>query len=410
MEEGKNDMKVLIINAGSSSLKYQLLDMENEVVMVSGMIERIGETIGTLSYKKFTDDGTEDKTVLEREIKDHSVGLRLVIKMITDAENGVIKHTNEIDAIGHRVVQGAEAFRKSVIIDTLVKNAIKENNILAPLHNPANLIGIEVAEELFPKTPNIAVFDTEFHHTMPAKAFLYALPYRYYTDLRIRRYGFHGTSHKFVSKKVASLMGKKPEEINVITVHIGNGCSIAGIKKGKSIDTSMGMTPLAGLIMGTRCGDIDPAISDYIAQEKKITPEQVDMILNKESGLKGICGMNDMRDIHASAKKGDEKAILAQDMFAYNIKKYIGAYSFALGNVDAIVFTAGIGENDPIVREDVCKELSNFGIEIDLEKNKNCIGYEKKISKDKSKIDIWVIPTNEELQIAHDTVEVVNKI
>ena len=402
-------MKVLIINAGSSSLKYQLLDMKNKNVMVSGMIERIGGATGIISYKRVKSDGIEEKTVVEREIADHNIGLHLVIKMITDADKGVIKHTNEIDAIGHRVVQGAEAFRESVIIDDAVKNAIKDNNILAPLHNPANLIGIKVAEELFPGIPNVAVFDTEFHHTMPAKAFLYALPHEYYTDLRIRRYGFHGTSHKFVSRKVANLMEKKIEDINIITIHIGNGCSMAAIKNGKSIDTSMGMTPLAGLVMGTRCGDLDPAISDYIAQEKKISTEEVDMILNKQSGLKGICGMNDMRDIHKSAKNGDEKATLAVDMFTYSIKKYIGAYYAALGSVDAIVFTAGIGENDPIVRMGACSDLACMGIEIDLEKNGDCIGQAKIISKDESRVKIWVIPTNEELQIAHETVDVVNK-
>ncbi len=397
-------MKVLVINTGSSSLKYQLLDMENQSPMASGLIERIGEEKGTISHKKHQGDDVE-KTNIDCEIVDHRKGMHLVIEMITGEDTGVIKEKSEIELIGHRVVQGGESSKGAKLINEDVKKAIEENNPLAPLHNPANLMGIEVAEELLPGTPNVAVFDTDFHSTMPSYAYIYPLPYEFYTDLKIRRYGFHGTSHKFVSRFVARKMGKNPEDINVITVHLGNGGSIAAVKNGECIDTSMGMTPLAGVMMGSRCGDIDPAIAGYIAERKGIRLREVDAILNKDSGLKGICGMNDMRDIHASIEKGDEKAKLAIDMFAYRVKKYIGAYYAALGNVDAIVFTAGIGENDDIVRASVCSNLEGLGIELDLEKNEGRIQDPKKISKDGSKIQLWVIPTNEELQIAKDAVD-----
>ncbi len=399
-------MKVLVINAGSSSIKYQLLDMSDESLMASGVIERIGEKKGSLSHKKYI-DGQENKTVVEREIHDHKDGMHLLIDMITATDTGVIKSKDEIDAIGHRVVQGGESFSSAILIDDSVKRAIEENNPLAPLHNPANLTGINVAEELFTNTPNVAVFDTEFHQTMPPKAYLYALPYEYYQDLKIRRYGFHGTSHKYVAKNVAKAMGRKSEDINVITVHLGNGGSITAVRNGKCVDTSMGMTPLAGVMMGSRCGDLDPAIAGYIAESKNISAKEVDAILNKKSGLIGICGMNDMRDIHDSAAEGNERAKLAVDMFSYRVKKYIGAYFAALGRVDAIAFTAGIGENDDIVRAGVCQDMEGLGLEIDLAANEGRISVEKKISTNSSAVEIWVIPTNEELQIAQDTVEII---
>ncbi len=398
-------MKILVINAGSSSIKYQLLNMTDQTLMAAGIVERIGEPSGTLSHKKYV-DGKEQKTVFERQIKDHKDGMHLLIETITAAETGVIKDKNEITAIGHRVVQGGESFRSATLINENTKKAIEENNVLAPLHNPANLTGIRIAEELFPGIPNIAVFDTEFHQSMPPKAFMYALPYDFYTNLKIRKYGYHGTSHKYVTKNVAKVMGKKPEDINVITVHLGNGGSITAVQGGKCIDTSMGMTPLAGVMMGSRCGDIDPAISGYIADMKNLSAKEVDAILNKESGLKGICGMNDMRDIHESSAKGNKRAKLAVDMFTYVVKKYIGAYFAALGTVDAIAFTAGIGENDDIVRAEVCKNMSGLGVEIDLVANEGRISVEKLISTSASKVQIWVIPTNEELQIAQDTVEI----
>lgn len=399
-------MKVLIINAGSSSLKYQLLNMDNEGVMASGIVERIGSDMGVLTHKKANGDD-EEKTKIEQAIPDHKVGLHLVVDLLTDAEKGSVQDKNDIGAIGHRVVQGGEAFSGATLVDESVKQAIKENFPLAPLHNPANLTGIEVAEELFPGVPNVAVFDTEFHQTMPAKAFLYALPYNYYTDLRVRRYGFHGTSHKYVANKAAEMLGKKPEDVNVVTVHLGNGCSMAAVKKGKCMDTSMGMTPLAGVMMGTRAGDIDPAIISYLVENNNMTPQELDNVFNKQSGLMGICGMNDMRDIHAKADEGDEMAQLAVDMFAYRVKKYIGAYTAVLGTVDIVAFTAGIGENDDIARAAICEDMSGLGIEIDLEKNKGRFGTPTPIHKDGSPVQVWVIPTNEELQIAQDTVNVV---
>lgn len=401
-------MKVLVINAGSSSIKYQLLDMADQQLMASGIVERIGESNGSLAHKKYV-NGEEQKTILEQDIKDHKQGMHLLIETITAVETGVIADKNEIAAIGHRVVQGGEAFREATLIDESTKAAIEENNVLAPLHNPANLTGIRTAEELFPGTPNIAVFDTEFHQTMPPKAFMYALPYDFYTDLKIRRYGYHGTSHKYVAKRMAAALNKKPEEINVITVHLGNGGSITAVQRGRCIDTSMGMTPLAGVMMGSRCGDIDPAISGYIAERKNLSAKEVDAILNKESGLKGICGMNDMRDIHESGAQGNERAKLAVDMFTYVVKKYIGSYFAALGTVDGIAFTAGIGENDDIVRAAVCTDMAGLGIEIDLAANEGRISQEKRLSTDSSKVEVWVIPTNEELQIAQDTVAILKK-
>lgn len=398
-------MKVLVINAGSSSLKYQLLDMENEAVMANGIVERIGETVGKLTHKAHPDTDAEKKVVKEEAIQDHKKGMHMVLDLITGTEAGVISDPKEIDAIGHRVVQGGESFTSACVVDGPVKVAIADNNPLAPLHNPANLMGIEVAEELFPGTPNVAVFDTEFHSSMPKAAFLYALPYDYYKELRIRRYGFHGTSHKYVSRKVAECMGKKPEEINVITVHLGNGCSMAAVEKGKCQDTSMGMTPLAGVMMGTRSGDIDPAVVAYIAENKGMSAAEVDAVLNKQSGLKGVCGLNDMRDIHSAVENGDEMAKLALDMFCYRVKKYIGAYTAVLGTIDAIVFTAGIGENDDITRAAICKNLSGLGIDMDFGKNDGRKGEPTAVHTDASKVQIWVIPTNEELQIAQEAVE-----
>jgi acetate kinase len=378
--------------------------MEKESVMVSGIVERIGDASGVLTHKKMNGD-TEEKTVIEQQISNHKIGMHLVIDLITDPVKGVIKDKSEISAIGHRVVQGGETFNTSIKIDESVKQAIRDNNPLAPLHNPANLMGIEVAEDLFPGTPNVAVFDTEFHQTMPAKAFLYALPYEYYKELRIRRYGFHGTSHKYVANKAASLLGKKPEDVNVITVHLGNGCSMAAVNKGKCVDTSMGMTPLAGVMMGTRSGDFDPAIIPYLVKHKGMDVDDLDNVFNKKSGLKGICGMNDMRDIHAKADSGDEMAILALDMFVYRVKKYIGAYAAVLGSVDIVAFTAGIGENDDVARLAICEDMEGLGILVDAAKNKGRFGQPQAIHKDGSKVQVWVIPTNEELQIAQDTVK-----
>ena len=418
-------MKILIINAGSSSLKYQLIQMHHEenpslktgshpthTVMAAGVVERIGDPMGKLTHKKFTGTATQDapeKFIKEQEIKDHGDALHLAEEMIISPDSGVIENKNEIDAIGHRVVQGGEKFKASTRIDENVKKAIEENNPLAPLHNPPNLMGIEVAEKLFPGTPNIAVFDTEFHQSIPSQAYMYALPYEFYEKYKVRRYGFHGTSHKYVATTATELMqnaGNSKESFNLITVHLGNGCSICAVEQGKCVDTSMGMTPLAGVMMGTRTGDMDPAIQKYLSEYTDLTPEDLDEVFNKQSGLKGICGLNDLRDIHDAIAKGNEKAKLALEMFTYQIKKYIGAYTAVLGHVDGIIFTAGIGENDDIVRERVCQSLSGMGMVLDLQKNKGRISENKAIHAENSTVEIWVVPTNEELQIAREVVDV----
>ena len=398
-------MIVLVINAGSSSLKYQLLNMVENKVMAGGVVERIGDALGRVTHKKFTGP-TPEKFVREEKIADHRDAMHLVADLIIDANAGVIKNKDEINAIGHRVVQGGEDFRAATIIDADIKKSIEKNNPLAPLHNPPNLMGIDVAEALFPGILNIAVFDTEFHQTMPAKAFLYALPYEFYEKMRVRRYGFHGTSHKYVARAAAIHMDRPIKELNLITVHLGNGCSISAVEKGRCIDTSMGMTPLAGVMMGTRTGDIDPAIQRYVMENTGMTADEMDTVFNKKSGLKGICGMNDMRDIHAAGEKGDPRATLALDMFTYQVKKYIGAYTAALGQVDGIIFTAGIGENDDIVRAGVCANLSGLGMELDLEKNRGRISEPKALHTLESRVQIWVIPTNEELQIAQEVVDI----
>jgi acetate kinase len=400
-------MKVLVINAGSSSLKYQLFNMENTSVMAGGVVERIGEKKATLSHNIFL-KGRETRLVKEQEIKDHKIAMHMVADLIIDPEKGVIDDIAGIDAIGHRVVQGGEIFNSAIIIDKTVEQAIKDNNRLAPLHNPPNLMGIEVAQQIFCNIPNIAVFDTEFHRTMPAKAYLYALPYEYYEEYKIRRYGFHGTSHKYVSHKAARLLGKDLGETNLITIHLGNGCSMCAVKNGKCVDTSMGMTPLAGIMMGTRTGDIDPAIIGYLLEQTNMDIRELGSVLNKSSGFKGICGMNDMRDIHEQASKGNKKAKLAVEMFSYQVKKYIGAYMAVLGNVDALVFTAGVGENDDFIRSKVCKNLSFLGIDIDLEKNSQnpSPSCPFSIHARDTRIQVWIIPTNEELQIAKDVVRV----
>jgi len=399
-------MIILIVNAGSSSLKYQLFDMKNTSAMAGGVFERIGEVTGVWTHTIFI-PGRGKKIVQEQEIKNHKIGMHLAADLIVDPQNGVIDDISGIDAIGHRVVQGGEKFGSAILIDDIVKKAIRENNHLAPLHNPANLNGIEVAERLFPGAPNIAVFDTEFHQTMPPQAFLYAIPHEYYTKYKVRRYGFHGTSHKYISLETAKLLKKNIDDINLITIHLGNGCSICAVEKGKCIDTSMGMTPLAGIMMGTRTGDIDPAIIGYLLDQTGMDIKELDIVLNKKSGLKGICGLNDMRDIHEASKNGDRKAALALDMFCYQVKKYIGAYAAALGRVDAIVFSAGVGENDDIARAKICENLSCLGIRIDPEKNRLKQSKPFSLNARDSHVQIWVVPTNEELQIAKEVLAIV---
>jgi acetate kinase len=401
-------MKIFVVNSGSSSLKYQLLDMESGAVMATGLVERIGDAMGKVSQKNWPGEARESEVDREMSFPNHHAAMHTVVDLVTGKDTGVIASTSEIDAIGHRVVQGGETLFKSTLIDDDVVEKIRANCPLSPLHNPANLVGIEVARELFAGVPQVAVFDTEFHQTMPPEAFMYPIPYTLYEDLKIRRYGFHGTSHRYVTEQAASLLGKAADKVNLVTLHLGNGCSMAAVRQGKCIDTSMGLTPLAGVMMGTRSGDIDPAIIPFLMKEKGLNMGEIDDILNKQSGLKGICGMNDMRDIHGAAGKGDRKAALAVDMFVYRIKKYIGAYYAVTGPLDALVFTAGIGENDDVVRGRVCAGLEHLGIVIDPARNAGRKKTATAVHADDSKVAILVIPTNEELAIARATLSVLN--
>jgi acetate kinase len=398
-------MKVLVINAGSSSLKYQLIDMENEKVLAKGNAERIGIENSMLKHSSEGRDNVE----IPVRIKNHKEAIKLVIDALTHPEYGVIKEMSEIGAVGHRVVHGGEKFSESAVINSQVIDAIRDNIELAPLHNPANIMGIEACQHAMPNTPMVAVFDTAFHQTMPGKAFLYAIPFEDYKKYGIRRYGFHGTSHKYVSRQAAKLLGKPIESLKIITCHLGNGSSIAAIKYGKSIDTSMGFTPLEGLPMGTRCGSIDPAIISYLAEKKGMNGEEVNAYLNKQSGVLGISGISsDFRDLEAAAAEGRGKAREALAVFNYQVKKFIGAYAAAMGGVDCIVFTAGIGENTPAIRKESCSGLEFLGIKIDDEKNDYMLGkYGRQgiISTDDSKTVVMEIPTNEELMIARETVE-----
>ena len=396
-------MKILVINCGSSSFKYQLIDMTNQQPLCSGLVERIGDSVGNLIHKKAPGTDAEAKHSLQQPFKDHTAGMEAVMQLLVDKQWGVIGDLKEIAAVGHRVVQGGEALQKSCIVGAAEKKTIQDQAALAPLHNPANLQGIDVAQKLLPHAPSVAVFDTEFHATMPPHAYMYALPYELYEELRIRRYGFHGTSHRFVTEGAAAFLNKPLDQFNCITCHLGNGSSITAVANGKCVDTSMGMTPLPGVVMGTRCGDIDPAIPLFIAEHKGLSLAEVDNLMNKQSGFKGICGQNDMRDIHSSCEKGDAKAQLAVDMFSYSILKYIGAYFAALGRVDAIIFTAGIGENDDIVRKAICTRLTAFGIELDEKQNAIRSGDVRAITTKSSRVPVLVVPTNEELAIAKAT-------
>ena len=395
-------MKVLVINCGSSSLKYQLIDAQTEKALAVGLCERIGID-GRLNH---TPAGGE-KVVINKDMPDHEVAVQMVLDELTDEKYGVISDLKEIDAIGHRVVHGGEKFASSVVINDEVMAAIEECNPLAPLHNPANLIGIRACQAIMPGVPNVAVFDTAFHQTMEPTAFMYGLPYECYEKYKVRRYGFHGTSHSFVSKRAIALAGLDPENSKVIVCHLGNGASVSAVKNGKSVDTSMGLTPLEGLVMGTRCGDIDPAIIEYLAHAMDKSLEDVMKILNKESGVYGLSGVSsDFRDLEKAADEGNKKAQLAQDVFGYRVAKYIGAYTAAMNGVDAIAFTAGLGENNGIMREYVCSFLGYLGVEIDKEKN-GVRGEETIVSTPDSKVKVLVVPTNEELAIARETMELV---
>jgi acetate kinase len=400
-------MKVLVINSGSSSIKFQLLDMNGETVLASGLVERIGEPASLV--KCAMHPGQASEVLLKREIRieDHQAGMHQAVELLTDEEHGVVRSRTDIGAIGHRVVHGGEDFHQPTLIDTAVVAAIEKNIPLAPLHNPANLDGIHVALRLFPGIAQVAVFDTAFHQTIPPRAHIYALPYELYERYRIRRYGFHGTSHKYVAGECASLLGKPLSACNLITIHLGNGCSMTAIENGRSIDTTLGMTPLEGLVMGTRSGDIDPALHVFLHRNAGLDIEEIDRLLNTESGLKGICGRNDMRDIHAAIADGDRRAALALDVQTYRNRKYIGAFMAVLGRVDSLVFTAGIGENDAVVRSRTVEGLECFGIRIDPQRNQQRLDGPLRISSQSSSVEVWVIPTNEELAIARETIGVV---
>lgn len=399
-------MKVLVINCGSSSLKYQLIDMVNEEALAQGLVERIGIEGSVLTQKV---EG-KDKYIVKEEMKDHKDAIRLVLEALVDENNGVIKSMDEISAVGHRVVHGGEKYKESVVINDEVKANIEECFKLAPLHNPANMIGIKACEELMPNTPMVAVFDTAFHGTMPEDAYLYALPYELYEKDGIRKYGFHGTSHKYVSQTCAEIMGRDIKDLKIITCHLGNGASLCAVKNGVSVDTSMGFTPLEGVAMGTRCGNIDPAIVTFLMKEEGLSVDEVNDLLNKKSGVLGISGISsDFRDIEDAAfNKGNRRAQLALRIFEYKIRTTIGAYAAAMGGVDAIVFTAGVGENGPETREKCLEGLEFLGVEIDKEAN-NVRGKIREISKAGCNVKAFVIPTNEELVIARDTLELIKK-
>ena len=393
-------MNVLVINCGSSSLKFQLINSDTEAVLAKGLCERIGID-GRLTYQP----AGGEKAITDKAMPTHTEAIQFVIDALTDTDTGVVKSLEEIGAVGHRVVHGGEKFASSVVITEEVKAAIEECNDLAPLHNPANLIGINACEGLMPGTPMVAVFDTAFHQTMPGTAYMYGLPYEYYDKYKVRRYGFHGTSHSFVSKRV--FLGKDYEATKTIVCHLGNGSSICAVKNGKSVDTSMGLTPLEGLVMGTRSGDIDPAIMEFIAKKENLDIDGLMTVLNKKSGVEGVSGVSsDFRDLTAAAESGNERAALALEVFAYRVAKYVGSYAAAMNGVDNIVFTAGIGENDAAMRSKICAYLGYLGIAINEAANAKR-GEEIVISTEDSKVNVLVIPTNEELAIARETVALV---
>jgi acetate kinase len=397
-------MNILVINAGSSSIKYKLFRMEDESALAEGTVDRIGMNGSILSHKPI--GKTEIK--IESSVPDYETALDMVMNVLTHPEHGVIKSAEEISAVGHRVVHGGEKISSSVLITKEVEEIIRDCFDLAPLHNPPNFMGIQACKKLLPHVPQVAVFDTAFHRTIPEEAYLYAIPYRLYEEYAIRRYGFHGTSHRYVAAVAAEVLGQSPETLRMVTCHLGNGCSITAVKNGKSIDTSMGFTPLEGLIMGTRSGDIDPTIVFYLMERVGLTAQEINSMLNRESGLLGLSGISrDMRDILNSASEGNKKAITTIKCFVYRIKKYIGAYAVSMGGLDAIVFTAGIGENSSQLRAMICEGLEFLGLKIDEHHNSN---KNKIISSDDSKVKVLVIPTNEELMIARDTIQIASSI
>ncbi len=399
-------MKVLVINCGSSSLKYQVLDMPSEQLICKGLVEKIGLKDSMLTHTKI---GADEKFVLQSPMPDHTTAIGHVLDALLDPEHGVAKSLDEIGAVGHRILHGGDKFTASCLVDEKCKEAIRSCIPLGPLHNPANLMGIEACEKLMPGKPQVAVFDTAFHQTMPPEAFMYALPYEYYEKYAVRKYGFHGTSHRFVSAKAAEMLGKDIKDLKLISCHLGNGASLAAIKDGKCFDTSMGLTPLEGLVMGTRCGDIDPAAIPFIAEKEGMSFKEADTMMNKKSGILGVSGVSsDFRDVEAAANEGNARAQLALDMFVHRVKHYIGAYAAEMNGVDAIIFTAGLGENGKTTRAAICKDMDYLGIELDPERN-DVRGKETVISSDASRVKVLLIPTNEELMIAMDTYDIVTK-
>ena len=398
-------MKVLVLNCGSSSLKYQLFSMTNEEVLAKGLVERIGIEGSRIKHSKTG----MDAVTINATIPNHKVAIRMVLDALLDASHGVISSLEELKAVGHRVVHGGEKFAGSVLINHEVIAALQECVPLAPLHNPANLMGIEAMTEVLPNIPQVGVFDTAFHQTMPSHAYMYGVPYHYYEKYRVRRYGFHGTSHYYVSQRTAELLGKPVDHLKIVTCHLGNGSSVTAVKNGHSIDTSMGFSPLPGVIMGTRCGDVDPTLLFYLAEQEGLDAKALAHILNKESGIQGISGVSsDLRDVEEAAAAGNSRAKLAEEMLYYGIRKYIGAYAAAMGGIDALVFTAGIGENSVVAREKVCAGLEFLGIKIDAEKNK-VRGKERIVSSDDARVSVLVVPTNEELVIARDTKRIIDR-
>ncbi len=402
-------MKVAVVNCGSSSIKYEVFDEKECVMLATGLIEKIGSADGHLRQRRLKTDGTFDEQNYTKPLADHREGFDLMASVNKD-DRIIIRDDAELLGIGHRVVHGGETFREPVLIDDEVIAAIRGLIPLAPLHNPSNLLGIEAARERFPRVPQVAVFDTAFHQTLPPQAYRYALPHEFYEKHHVRKYGFHGTSHVYVAKEASKHLGKPLSEVNLITLHLGNGASAAAVRGGRSIDTSLGMTPLEGLVMGTRCGDIDPSIPFYLMRQTKMKPEDVESLLNRESGLKGICGISDMREIQERAAKGNERAELAIDMFCYRIKKYIGAYHAVLGRLDAVVFTGGIGENAVAIRQRVCEGLKHLGIGVDNAKNNAATGSVAEIQQDGLPVKVLVVRTNEEREIALQTISTIERV
>ena len=401
-------MKILVINCGSSSIKYKLFDLQKHKAIASGLAERIGEASSILTHHRLSESG-EEKHVENDRIADHHAGLERIVHLLVDPKSGAIGSQSEIAAVGHRVVHGGDRFEEPTVIDDEVIADIKACIPLAPLHNPANLMGVDVALKLFPDAPQVAVFDTAFHQSLPEEAYLYAIPFELHRKYKLRRYGFHGTSHAFVASAAADHLNRPLTDLNLITLHLGNGASMAAIKGGRSIDTTMGLTPLAGLVMGTRSGDVDPSVLLFLAEHEKMSAEDLDTLLNKKSGLEGLCGVDDMREVIEKVKTGDPQAEKALAVCTYRIKQYIGAYMASLGHVDALIFTAGIGEHAPVVRARACQGLEGLGIAIDDQLNEQHADGIREINTAESRVKVLVVPTDEELRIAQETKQAVDR-